>query len=430
MKTFKLFLVLLLAGTVLMDAAIAAAPTRTERVPAMREPIYRQLSTAREKADAEDFAGAMETLDRLSAQSTLNSYERAMTWNLIAFVHYSRQDNAAAMNAYRKVLEQKPIPESLELATLYSLAQLNVVAERYREALDMLERWFARVSSPNASARMLLGQVHYQLGNYAEARTAILQAVNEAQARNEVVSESWYLMLRAIHYAEKDYRALAGVLEKLATLYPKREYWVQLSAVYGELGDEQRQLATLETAWEQKMLEQENEYVMLAQLLLANGVPYKAGKVLQAGIDAGTVEEDAGNLRLLADAWVLAKENERSVDVLERAAGLVNEGDFDLRLAQVLLEMERFDDALNAAQSAIRKGGLDKPSSAHMVAGLALFNLDRLEEAQEAFGSAAAFEDAAQAAGQWMEYVEQERERRLALKNALSAGLAPGAGPS
>jgi tetratricopeptide (TPR) repeat protein len=412
----------LLIAMPLLCAAFASmaadAPGRTERVPAMREPVYRQLSAAREQADQGNFAKAVETLDRLGAQLELNSYEAAMTWNLYAFVHYAQEDYPRAMDAYREVLRQRPIPESLENAARYSLAQLYVVTEKYGDALKMLKEWFATVDAPNASAFMLLGQVYYQLGNFGEARTAIEKAVRDAEARNETVREGWYLMLRAIHYAAKDYTALAEVLQKLVNAYPKREYWVQLSAVYGELGDEKRQLAALETAHEQRMLEQESEYVMLAQLLISGGVPYKAGKVLEAGLAAGVVKPEANTLRTLADAWVLAKEYGKSVDALREAAKLADSGELDLRLAQVLLEMERHREAAEAARAAIDKGGLDNPETAFVVAGLALYNLDELDAAAEAFERAARNENASPIVNQWREFIDKERERRAMLEES------------
>lgn len=415
-STVRLLLVMIAVTGVWLMGEVQAA----ERVPAMREPIYRQLGAARELADKEDLAGAIQALDKLNAQN-LNSYERAMTWNLYAFVHYTKQDYGKATAAYRKVLEQRPIPESLRNATLFGLAQMLVATEQYQASLDALKEWFALVDAPNPGAVMLLGQVHYQLGNYSEAREAIENAVRSAEDRNESVPENWYLMLRAISYAQKDYVALSNVLQQLLRWYPKREYWVQLSAVYGELGDEERQLATLETAFEQNLLEKESEYVMLAQLLLSNSIPWKAGKVLELGMQDKVVEESISNLRLLADAWVLAKEYERSIDALKRAAALSEDGELDLRLAQVLLEMEQFDAALASARVAEKKGGLDKPEAVHVLAGLALYNLDDLDAAAAEFGKASRFEGAGPTVEQWMSFIQKERARRNALDEAMNA---------
>lgn len=418
MKTLKLLLAMLAVVIIWLPGESAGA----ERVPAMREPIYRQLGSARDQVDKGDHDKALRTLDELRGRQ-LNSYETAMLWNLYAFVHYSRENYPDALAAYRKVLEQRPIPESLEQAALYSLAQLLVVTEDYAGALEALREWFARVTEPNAGAVMLLGQVHYQLGNYDQAREAVERAVRDAKARNQRVRENWYLMLRAIYYAQKDYPALADVLAVLVHEYPRREYWMQLAAVFGELGDEKRQLAALETAYEQNLFEQENDYVMLAQLLLANGVPFKAGKVLEQGIARGVVEKRPENLRMLADAWILAKEYDQGTAILREAATLRDDGELDLKLAQILLEMNRNREALEAARRAAEKGGLAEPEHVHIVIGLSLYNLERLDEASEAFARAVRYEEGAGTARQWLEFIDRERTRRAALDRALNTSM-------
>lgn len=409
-------------------AQAAEAQARSQRVPAMREPIYRQLSAAREAADRADHAAALRLLNRLKESGNLNSYEAAMVWNLLAYVHYAQDRPRQALAAYERVLEQGAIPESLRQNTLYSLAQMYLVAEEPRRALQALDRWFAEVREPGPNAWVLKGQIHYQLEEYDKARPALERALALAEARKEKPRETWLLLLRAIYYAQKDYPRLLETLEKLVALYPKREYWVQLGAVYGELGREKEQLAVLETAYEQGLLSEESDLVMLAQLLIGNGVPYKAGLVLDKALEAGRVEASARNLRLLADAWLLAKEYERGVAALQRAAGLAPDGELYLRLAQTWLEMGRHADAAEAAREALRKGDLRQPADAHVVAGIAHYNLEQYDSALQAFRKAREFEDTQKLAQQWLDYIAQERERRTRLsQSALAANEVPNA---
>lgn len=419
---FPAMLIVFLVMTVVLLPPAAAAP-RTERTPAMREPVYRQLSAARERADAEQYTEALEILGRLTRQSGLNGYEKAMAWNLYAFVHYSQDNPRQAIEAYRKVLAQDALPLSLETNTLYSLAQMHLVMEDYRTALDTLLRWFELVESPGANAKILLGQIHYQLDDYKAARQPIREAVAELESRNEQVRENWYLLLRAIYYSDKDYAGLSDVLESLVRHYPKREYWVQLSAVYGELGHEKKQLAALETAYEQGLLIKEADLLMFSQLLLAHGIPYKAGVVMQKGMADHIVEPSPEHLRLLADAWILSKEFDKGVVALKRAAAAAPDGELSLRLAQVRLEMGDYAEALAAARTAIERGDRAESASAHIVAGLALYNLEQFADSISAFRQAAGYEETRVLAEQWLEYVQHEQKRRLQLQAALTTGL-------
>lgn len=399
-------------------------PVRTERTAAMRQPVYAKLSKVRELADKKEFAAASEALKSLQQQKGLNGYEAGMTWNLAAYLAYTQGDYAGAIEAYREVLAQEGIPQSLETQTLYSMAQMYFVTEQYEQALQPLNEWFAVNDEPGPSAWIMLAQAHYQLQDYAAARKAVDQAINTAQSQQREVNESWYLLARAIHYSNKDYPRLLGVLKHLAAAYPKREYWVQLAAVYGELGNSNRQLAVLETAYEQDLLSKESDLLSLAQLLLANDVPYKAGEILARGMTNNLIEKDTRNLRLLADAWLMAKEYDKGVAVLQQAAASSDDGELHLRLAHTWLEMTQYENAAESARTALQKGGLDKPGNAHVVAGLAAFQLKQFDTAIAEFRKARDFEESAKLAEQWLPYIEKERNRRaeLAAQEAVQSG--------
>ena len=68
-----------------------------------------------------------------------------------------------------------------------------------------------------------------------------------------------------------------------------------------------KELATLETAFEQGMLTKESELVNYSQALLGQDIPYKAANILVAGMEKGVIKETARNMSLLGDAWMLAK---------------------------------------------------------------------------------------------------------------------------
>ena len=74
------------------------------------------------------------------------------------------------------------------------------------------------------------------------------------------------------------------LFEELVRFYPKKRYWTQLSGVYGELKQENKQLSSLEAAHDQRLLDKETEYVSLYQLLMRAEAPLKAARVMQYGM--------------------------------------------------------------------------------------------------------------------------------------------------
>ena len=107
-------------------------------------------------------------------------------------------------------------------------------------------------------------------------------------------------MLNVFYYELEDYPNVIDVLRTMIEIWPKREYFVQLSAMYGQEGFEDGQLGLYQVAHEAGWLTRSNELVQMAQLLLQADVPVQAAKIIQAGLDDGTIESNERNWRLLA----------------------------------------------------------------------------------------------------------------------------------
>lgn len=391
------------------------------RTPSMRQEVFQKLERVRNKTDQGQYEDALKMLDNLLDGSGLNSYERAMAWNLKAYTYYAQDQYDKTANAYTQVLKQDNLPRSLEQTTLYSLAKLYLVQEEYKKALPIINRWFDVVDKPGAEGWILKGQIHYQLEQYDKALKPVRKAIEMGEQGKGKPAENWYLLARAVYYQKQDYEGLRDVLTSLVRYYPKRQYWIQLAAVYGQLGQSQKQVAALETAYEQGLFEKASDYTMLARQFLGQEVPYKAAEVMKAGLENGTVEASAENLKLLADAWLAAKEDKKAVAAMRRAAEKADDGQFYLRLAQIQLDQAAYKKALQAANRALEKGNLDRPDMALIVKGLAQFNLDKLSTAKRTFQQAKNYEKSREQAQQWIRYIESEARRREQLNKSLDS---------
>ena len=307
------------------------------------------------------------------------------------------------------------------MLTRMPIAQMYMATEKWGKAVAVLEDWFKATDEPGANAYVLLGQAYFQLRQYDKARRPIERAIVNAKNSGEQVKENWLLLLRSIYYEAGDFRNMMVTLKDLAGLYPKREYWLQLAAVYGELDDPKRQLAVLLAAYDQGYFERGQDYVNLAQLLLGNDVPYRAATVLQEGIDKKLVESSAQYLNLLADAYVRAKDYAAAIELLRRAAQTTGDGESELRLAQALMEQNQWGEAAAAARRAIEKGGLRRPDVANVVLGLALYEQNQLPAAAAAFSKASEDERSRTVAEQWKQFIAREQERIRAIA-AFGAG--------
>lgn len=396
-----------------------ARPQELQRTPTLRNEVYARLATAQQAAEAKEFATAERLLAALqrefSGTRALNSYELANVHNFYAYIYYSQQKYPEAIRSYEKVLAQPGLPAAMETGTRYSLAQLYVVTGDWTRAAAMLESWFALAEEPAPEAWMLLAQANFQIKRHDRALGNIDKGMAEARRRGMAPKENWYLLARMIHYEKGDLQRTASVLDVLAAQWPKKDYFVQLSAVYGELKDAQRQLAAMETAYLAGWLGTERELLNMAYLYLGGNMPWKAARVLEKGVEAGQIEASAKNLELIGIALRQARENRRAIAWLERAAALAGDAEMWARLASLQLDEDAGEQAVEAARKALAMGGGRRPDNTQVVLGMALYNLGRYDEARAAFTEAGRDPRSEQVATQWLHFLQTETARAAQL---------------
>jgi tetratricopeptide (TPR) repeat protein len=395
-------------------AAVApgAAAERAEReAPGSRKAVvvgpwaFERLDRALKALAEEKYDDCLKALDELKDNERLNDHEAALMWQTYGYVYSSREEWEPAIEAFEQCLAANGLPEQAELNTRYNLAQLYMMQEHYDKAIPMLLSWFERVDNPAPSAYYALAVAYVQTG---ERDKAVLYA-KQAVAKSDAPKEPWLQLLLGFHLEDKAYPEAAALLEQLVSRFPKKLYWVQLSAVYSAMDQGQKALATLEIAYLQDLLTEEGELVQLAQLYFFNELPYEAAQVLHQGIDGGAIKGDAEAWELLANSWIYAKERDRAVAPLENAAKLSPQGDLYVRLASVRLEQEEWAQAVVALNRALAKGNLNDPATTNLLLGIASAGAQQWETAARALETAKKFEKTERAATAWLARLEHEK---------------------
>jgi len=392
---------------------------KTKQTVAMSQPVYEALMEIQAFVEAEDFPAAQEGITELQAKKKLSPYESAQIWNLSGYAYYLQEKYPEAIRSYNKVLQQPELPEALQQSTLKTLAQLQFTIEDYPKALETIERLMAVVAEPSADVYMLLGQAHFQMQAYEEAKEPIITAIELYREQGKVPRENWLLLLRVIYWELKDFPNMLVVLEELIEAYPKDTYILTLAGVYSELGDTKKQLALTEALYEKGYIDGKSHAVNLANLYLLHGAPYKAATLLEKEIAAKNIKEDVRNLRLLSQAWYSAREDRKAIPPLKQAAAVSNDGELYVRLAQSHINLEQWAEAAEAARLGLEAGDLKRQDTANIMYGMALFNQRKLEQAKRAFANAAKDNRSKRAAQQWIKYADSEIRRRDTLEQKL-----------
>lgn len=414
--------------------------------------VYEALEVVDEKGEpAPDMKTVVEILtDLRSDLVNLKSYDRSVMWNSWGYVYFTEGEYDKAMQAYNNVINEPEVTLPIRNAALFTLAQLNLVQENYKEGIALILQWMDEVETVTAQAWSLLGQAYFQQGDYRKSMSSMKTAISMSEEEGYKPKENWYVIVAAcIGELKKEIGEKKSLLQQLdiyeilVNLYPKKLYFIQLGGTYGQLGRERDYMITLKAAHAKDLLDKESEYLALAQLLLLNQNPYWAAQVLVSGqkkittyqetvVDKVTgketkidktgpvVKENEKNLKLLADSWRMAQEIDKAIPILAKAAALSKDGKAYVLLGNLYLSEDKLDLAVDSIKKGLKKGKITKLSQVHLTLGQAYFELQKFNDAKKEFRIAARDKDKQikTTANNWIKYTENEevRVKNLALR--------------
>jgi tetratricopeptide (TPR) repeat protein len=391
---------------------------KTKQAQAVSKEFFDRIQKAQELVDADNHQEALDVLAGLRTRKGITEYETQQVLNYIGFVKYNLDDFDGAMAAYEEMIAIPSIEPQILKNTLYTMAQLSTVQEKYDDALSYLDQYFELETNPAPMNYILLAQNLYQVQRYNDMVEPIETAISEAQRREMEVREDWYVLLNFAYFQQEDYAKVRDIQKILLVNWPKKGYWFSLAGAYTELGEEQNLVAAYDAAYTQGMFEKESEYVTMAQLFMQAEVPYKAATLLQEQMDAGMVEKNAKNYRLLSQALTLASEDEQSIPALVEAARLSDEGELNLRLGNAHLNLGNYEECVAAIKEGLSKGGIQSPDNAQISLGMCHYNLKQYDDALAAFREASKTQRSARFARQWTAVIESDLERNRQIRLA------------
>jgi len=378
----------------------------------MTEQTFNRMNDAFEMIGEEKYEEAYEELENLG-ERRISDYERASVEQALGFITAQREQYQASIRHFGEAVRLNQLPNQTHFEMILQIAQLYNALERYDEALEQLDFWFC-VSTEDAKkvaqVWVLRASLYVQKDEFREGVEAINQAIEIA----DDPEESWFRLKLGLLLELEEYRDAVDVAKVLIEINPNRkEYWSQLSGIYMELNENRNAMATLHLAYRRGLLDRGTEYSQLAGLLQQMEAPRLAAEVMQDGLEKGYVEQTANNWEMTAGAWYQARELGRSLDAYEQAGELSDSGKIDFQRASIMTAEENWEGVLSAATRALQKGDLtdSQEGSAHLLVGMAQFNLDNLDQAEQAFIRAANYGTLRTAAREWLNHIEQTRQR-------------------
>ncbi|HUG98619.1 MAG TPA: tetratricopeptide repeat protein [Gammaproteobacteria bacterium] len=349
-------------------------------------------------------------------RADLNDYERAMGEQLAGYALVALGRPTEALPRFERAVALDALPNDAHFNMLRSLAQLYASLERWQQSVDVMSRYFVYQQDASAEDRIMMGQALVQLGRHREALSWVRGALERA---GDEPRESWLQLELAILFELDDHAGALDVLNRMVARWPDRlRYWEMMAGVHQQLNQDMEALAALTAAYNGGLFTGQEKLLNLVRMNMYVGLPYQAGRILDRALDASRVEADRATLELLLEAWVAAREFDLAAGVIDRLAPLSRDGNLYMRKARMRMEQNQWQAALEAVDRALELGGVSEPGNAWLLRGIALLELERLEESRQAFRQAQDFDpDTRRQAREWQRFVEDK---------IRVAGLRPG----
>lgn len=361
---------------------------------------FRQaFAIVRQQIDQDRADEAMARLDTLSRRS-LNPYEKALVEQTRGFLLAQRDDYAAAIKAFEQALKRGALPKSAVLGLHYNLGQLYMAEERFQLAAEHLDSWLKMTDESEAAVYSWLGYAYYQLKEYAKAEHIIKTALQRFSPLRE-----WYQILSAIYIESGRYQESADLLNKGVASFPEDKFlWRQWASSLLYSQQEMEALTILMLAWQQGVLDAP-DVPLIAQLFRRISAPYYGAKLIRESLGDRKLAPGLKTYRLLAECLSQAREAEAAADAYAQAARFSNDGEMDLRRAELLIGLERWA----AAEKSLRKAldsGIAHPGQAYYLLGIALHEEGKNTAALASFMKALEDESVTRFSKQWIKRLE------------------------
>ena len=388
---------------------------KTRRSQVLGKSAFRLIERSQELLAEEKYDEAIAVLKTILDSQNFNSYEKAVAIQTSGYIHFGKEDYESTIGAFESAIATGDLPARVVSDLTYGLAQLHLAKERPRKSLELMEKWFAaQEKEPGGEPFALKAQIHLILDELRSAE----QAIKKALSKQEEPKQQWTRILLSVLLQEERYSEALPILEQAVQIWPGvKTFWEQLVAIYYHFEEEDLAFVARRAMHVQGMLVSTRELSSMAQLYLYHDVPIKAADILQAGMDTNRIEKTEKNYELLARAYMQAREWNRAIAPLTRAAEMSDEGKFYAQLAQSHIQEEKWGLAENALVEALNKGGLDDEADNWLLLGIARTRLEKYDAAIRAFRIAGDDDDVAKDAFRWIRSIE----RRLAENRRAAA---------
>lgn len=396
----------LLSGFVLMlaqpGAAVLAgeeqrAPPEARTAGTLGPQVMRAISEIQEMMSPEDpddpvdMAGAKEALDELRERrwDRMNDFEKSTLLNFYTNYYLAQEDFAGALRTFEEMLTIEELREDTRRRTHRSLGQLYAAEENWEKSIENYEAWREMSVDEDVIVFRGLSYAHYQLDEMIPARDFWLDYMNLSLVEGDELGHDDYEYLNGVYFTLESFEEALDLTKTMIVKFDNPRDWQNLSAIYASLDREDERVQSLNLSYLRGLLDDDTRFLNLSQSLAGMEIPLSGRKILDDGVAQGFVPDDLENNITAAQMSMLGAEYDEALEPALRAAELDETGNSHDTLGYLYYVLNQYENAVEAFRTALDRGGLEDRADTLLFLARALVELDEFEDALEATADSA-----------------------------------------
>lgn len=340
--------------------------TRKEPKLEMSERNQRDLNKAMDFINEEKMDEAAPLVQKVLADDRASKYARALALQAEGQMAYDKEDYDGAIIKFKETYALDALSNNAQFQVLYQVAQLQVMQEKYQEALSTLQEWFKVTGAEKADAYALQANINYRLEKFQDA----INTMKKALALSDKPNESWMQILMASYFELDQYDEAALLAEQQLAKNPTDKKLInQIATIYIQGDKPQKAIDLLTRVKEQGLINTQDDYMQLAKLYASADKPKEAAATLKEGLDKNIIQPSYEVYKLHGDVCVQAEDDACAIDAYSKASPLAKDGNTDYQLGYLLFYSNRSKEAKEVLTRAITKGGLRQEGEAYVLRG-------------------------------------------------------------
>lgn len=361
---------------------------------------------AQEQIEAENYQGAIQTFTRGLGMNP-SAYEAGVMYAQRGRLYFQVDNYEQTLSDFRSAINSGGLNEQEVRDLRINLGQILISMDRVNEGIRELEAAIAAGATINTGLARLLAIAYAQAERY---RDGLRYAEQWYQATPNRQLNEYPIML--VYYQQLDRPAdeLRVVREQVDRFPQERTAWQNLVSLLARTDQEAQAFEANKLMYLNGLFTQGEELIRLAQYYSYYDNPYRGASILEREMNAGRVERNARTVELLANMWRQAAEFQRALPVLRQLSEIRQDGQTALVLAEAHYQLNQWEPAAQAFQTALNRGGLRQPGEAWVLLGTARFNMNDNQGALAAFREGTRFPSSRNQANGWITFVNGQIE--------------------